>query len=119
MSGKSKCRSDGGTVIAIYRVSLGKEQEFEQLLERHHPTLLQLELVKEERPRVYRNLDEKGRSTYYEIFEWKDAKAAGGAHENPEVMAVWDAMGKVVEERDGLPKYEFPHVQPITLSCGG
>ena len=104
------------TVIATYRVAPGKEGDFVALLERHHPTLLELGLVTPEKPVVYRNLDEEGRSTFFEIFEWKDTKAPGVAHETPAVMAVWEAMGALVEKRDGRPEFEFPHVERLALS---
>jgi len=37
------------------------------------------------------------------------------AHQSPEVMAVWEAMGKQTEERLGRPAMEFPHVEPVRL----
>ncbi len=37
------------------------------------------------------------------------------AHQSPEVMAVWEAMGKHMEERLGRPAMEFPHVEPVHL----
>jgi len=37
-------------------------------------------------------------------------------HMSPEVMAVWEPMGALVEERDGRKAMEFPHVQPLTVA---
>ena len=47
---------------------------------------------------------------YIEVFEWRSGEAAGIAHSTPEVMAVWEPMGKCVEARDGRPQFEFPHM---------
>jgi hypothetical protein len=30
-------------------------------------------------------------------------------------MQIWEAMGSMVEERDGRPKFEFPHVARVDL----
>lgn len=116
MSKIAEGHSGPATVIATYRVACGKEDEFLALLERHYPTLKSLGLVTDTEPIVYRNVDDKGRSTYFEIFDWKDAKAPDTAHHLPEVMAVWEAMGTLAEERDGRPKFEFPHVDRLALT---
>ena len=40
---------------------------------------------------------------------------ANRAHEIPDVMAVWEPMGKLCEARDGRPAMEFPIVKPIEI----
>jgi len=107
------------TVIAIYRVQADKEAEFMKLLEKHHPALLGVGLATATPPTVYRNVDPKGRPTYFEIFDWVNEAAPQRAHELPEVMAIWEPMGALVEERDGQPKFEFPHVDQVELSSQG
>ena len=102
------------TVIATYRVRPDREAAFRRLLASHHPTLLSLGLVTPEPPVVYRG---EG-PTFYEVFTWKDADAPGIAHETPAVARVWEAMGTMVEERGGKPKWEFPHVERLDLSLG-
>lgn len=102
------------TVIAIYRVRADREKEFMALMRRHYPTLSRLGLVTGDRPVVYRGM-EKGAPILFEIFTWKDGKAPDTAHELPEVMRIWEAMGSMVEERDGRPKFEFPHVDRVDL----
>ncbi|MHC5062371.1 MAG: putative quinol monooxygenase [Planctomycetota bacterium] len=104
------------TVIAIYRVQAEKEAEFFALMRKHHPTLKQLGLVTDKEPVVYRGSEGDGKPIVFEIFDWKDGQAAHVAHETPEVMQVWEAMGTMVEERDGKPKFEFPHVEMVDLS---
>jgi hypothetical protein len=97
------------TVICTYRVRAEAEREFCALLARHWDTLHDLEFVTEERSRVLRQLDEP---SYVEIFTWVD----GGfdlAHEHPAVLAVWERMEPLLEDRDGRPKWEFPHYLPV------
>jgi len=45
---------------------------------------------------------------------WVDG-GFGQAHEHPDVLAVWEAMDPLLEERDGLPKWDFPHFLPVRL----
>ena len=105
------------TVIAIYRVQAAREDEFMGLLRKHYPILKKLGLVTNDPPVVYRGT-EKGTDEpiLFEIFHWIDAAAAQTAHEMPELMAVWEAMGTLVEERNGKPGFEFPHVEKLNLA---
>jgi hypothetical protein len=99
------------TVICTYRVRVDAEGEFRDLLGRHWRTLHELGFVTDERARVYRKLDEP---TYVEIFTWVE----GGferAHDHPDVLAIWEPMDPLLEERDGQPKWEFPHYGAIDL----
>ena len=102
------------TCIATYRVKAGHEEAFIALLNRHYPTLKSLGLVTDDPPTVYLGKDEG--PVFYEIFSWKNEDAPRVAHEAPEVMAIWEPMGEHVEDRGGRPKFEFPHVEPVTLS---
>jgi hypothetical protein len=105
----------GDTVICTYRVKPDKESQFIEVLKRHWPTLDKLGLVRGEPSRFYRGLDKDGRPFFVEIFTWRDAKAVETAHEDPEVMSVWEPMGAMCEERNGRPAMEFPHVEPFTI----
>lgn len=104
------------TVIAIYRVRSEKLDAFLELLERHHPTLVRLGLATADEPVVYSGAERDGKPIVFEIFAWKSADAPERAHHTPEVMEVWDAMGAMVEERGGIPRFEFPHVQRVPLA---
>jgi hypothetical protein len=105
------------TVICTYRVKRGKEKAFLGLLERHWPTLRRLDLVTKERAVVYRGLPPGprkdahavGPSTFVEIFSWKDGKAVDAAHHSPELLAIWEPMGKLCESMD------FPHFERLDL----
>jgi hypothetical protein len=103
------------TCICTYRIQKDKETAFLSLLERHWPTLRRAGLVTEDPPQIYRGQDEKQRPFIVEIFAWKDVAAVETAHRSPEIMSVWEPMGALVEQRDGLPSMEFPHVQKLDL----
>lgn len=101
------------TVICTYRVRSEQEPAFLELLGRHWRTLRELEFVTAEPSLVYREIDD--RPTYVEIFTWVE----GGfelAHEHPAVLAIWEPMDPLLEERDGRPKWEFPHYERVALS---
>ena len=87
------------------------------LLRRHHPTLVRAGLATEDPPTIYRGEERGGGPIVFEIFQWKNAAAAGIAHETPEVMALWEPMGTMVEDRDGRPGMLFPHVEPLELGA--
>jgi hypothetical protein len=102
------------TVICTYRVRASTESEFAELLRSHWGTLRRLELVTEERSLVFRSIEEP--PTYVEIFTWVE----GGftrAHEHPDVLALWEAMDPLLEERDHAPKWEFPHFARVALGA--
>jgi hypothetical protein len=104
---------DPETVICTYRVRAGDENQFVDLLRRHWKTLRALGFVTEEASQAFRSLESP--PTYIEIFTW----VPGGfdqAHEHPDVLALWEAMGEVLEDRDGLAKWEFPHFRPVVLT---
>jgi hypothetical protein len=96
-------------VVCTYRVRHDAEEPFRQLLGRHWATLHDLGFVTDDQSIVLRHLDEP---TYVEIFTWVE----GGfeqAHEHPDVLAIWEPMDPLLEERDGLPKWDFPHYGPV------
>jgi hypothetical protein len=100
------------TVICTYRVRAGAEQAFTELLGRHWRTLRELELVTDDESVVYRSAD--GGLTYVEIFTWVEGGFAR-AHEHPDVLAIWEPMEPLLEERDGRPRWEFPHFTRVSL----
>ena len=100
------------TVICTFRVRADAEAEFTELLGRHWPTLHDLGFVTDEPAAIYRELD--AQPTYVEIFTW----AGGGyeqAREHPAVLAIWGPMDRMLEDRDGQVKWEFPHYERVTL----
>lgn len=99
------------TVICTYRVRSDAENEFRELLQRHWNTLHDLGFVTDRASLVFRRLDEP---TYVEIFTWVEG-GFSQAHEHPAVLAIWEPMEPLVEDRDGQPKWEFPHYRPADL----
>ena len=88
------------TVICTYRVRPEAEDRFLGLLGRHWSTLRDLGFVTGEEPLVLRGTD--GGLTYVEIFTWVEG-GFGQAHEHPDVLAIWEPMDPLLEERDGRP----------------
>ena len=66
----------------------------------------------DEKPQAFKSTE--GGVTYVEIFTWV-AGGFGVAHEHPDVLAIWEAMDPLLEERGGQPKWEFPHFEPVSL----
>ncbi len=115
---KGTSRLPGGVspvVFATYRVREGRETEFQALLARHWPTLRKLNLVTAEKPVFYERRDEEGKPLLVEIFSWQSPEAVGEAHESPAVMAIWSAMEELLEDRQGRPRFEFPHFAPLAV----
>jgi len=102
-------------VICTYRVKKGRESAFARLLGRHWTTLRRLGLATAKPSVVYRGKDKSGKWYFVEIFTWKGGAAVEAAHRSPDVMKVWEAMGKHMEERLGRPAMEFPHVEPVRI----
>jgi len=103
------------TSLCIYRVKTGSESAFKKLLAKHWPTLLKVGLAADVPSTIYQGSEGEKRPIFVELLNWKDATGAHRAHELPEVMAVWEPMGKLCEARDGRPAMEFPIVEPIEV----
>ena len=68
-------------------------------MKKHEPALRKVGLVTSEPFRVWKAYDiRKQRMQFIEQFVWKDGNASDVAHQTPEVMAVWEPMGPVLEE---------------------
>jgi hypothetical protein len=92
-----------------YRPKKGKENDLLTLVEKHWPVLNGLGLVTKDPATVYRATDKRSGQVYFiEIFSWRDEKAPDIAHQTPDVMAVWETMGPVL---DGL---ELAALEPLS-----
>ena len=81
-----------------YRPKKGKEEDLLGLVKKHWPTLKKTGLVTSDPATVYRATNKRTGDVYFvEIFSWRDEKASGIAHQTPEVMAVWEPMGPIME----------------------
>lgn len=84
--------------LVIYRPKTGAERALEALVMLHLPTLRRLGLIAPADGQVWRAQDKRsGAVSFVEIFEWKDGKASEVAHQTPEVMAIWEPMGPLLE----------------------
>ena len=90
--------TDPVRVLCTYRPKRGKEKELLSLVKNNWTTLKRAGLVTKDRAVVYRATDKKSARIYFvESFSWRDQEASDAAHRTPEVMAVWDAMGPLLE----------------------
>lgn len=106
---------DHKIAVCTFRVQSGAEAEFEALLERHWQTLRDLGLATARPTQLYKGMEKGGGRIYVEVFEWLSAAASAGAHEHPEVLAIWGPMGALVEQRDTRPAMDFIHVSELQL----
>jgi hypothetical protein len=104
------------TSLCTYRVKSGSESAFRDLLAKHWPTLRRVGLAGDEPSVIYQGLEKEGAPFFVELLTWKDKEGPNIAHEIPEVMAIWEPMGKLCEARDGKPPMEFPHVERIQVA---
>lgn len=103
--------SDPVTTLVRYFPKKGKEEEFVALLEKHWPTLDQLGLVTKMSPQVWRASDKETHELHFvELFQWRNEQASEVAHHTPEVMAVWEAMGTVLE------RLQLARLEPLRSS---
>ncbi len=86
------------TMLVGYHPKPGKEKELIALVAKHWPTLDRLGLVTKTKARIWRATDkDSGRAYFLEMFQWKDGRASDVAHQTPEVMAIWEPMGPILE----------------------
>ena len=84
--------------LVIYRPKAGTETALEALVRKHLPTLRSLGLLGAGQSVAYRAEDKRSHAVcYVEIFDWKDGRASDVAHQTPEVMAIWEPMGPLLE----------------------
>ena len=87
------------TNLVTYVPKKGKEADLLALVKKHEAALRKVGLVTAEPFRVWKAFDiRKGRESFVEMFQWKDGGSSDLAHQTPEVMAVWEPMGPVLEE---------------------
>jgi hypothetical protein len=107
--------TDRETCIWTYWVRPEAEDEFRPLLASHWPTLNRLGFVTDDPPLVFRSSQEP--PVYVEIMTWE----AGGmrpAHEHPDVIEIWEASKRLVEDRAesrNVPGMSFPFYRRVEL----
>ena len=91
------------TMLVTYRPKKGKAAELQALVEKHGPTLAKTGLLSKDHPvQVWKATDKRGHGAeepyFVELMTWRDGEASDIAHQTPEIMAVWEPMGAVLEE---------------------
>jgi|SRR5688572_17255264 len=85
--------------VVTYVPKPGKEAELLALVKEHERALRSVGLVTPQPFQVHRAFNIRTqRVSFIESFEWKDGRAPDVAHQTPEIMAVWEPMGPVLEE---------------------
>ena len=85
--------------LVIYRPKSGAGPALEALVRKHIPTLRSLGLLGQGQSAAFRAEDKRSSGVVYvEIFDWKDGRASDVAHQTPEVMAIWEPMGPLLED---------------------
>jgi hypothetical protein len=97
----------------VYRPKAGCEEALFELVKRHWPALRDAGLTTPTPALVYRATEKRTeRQFFIEIFSWKDEKSPEIAHQLPEVMAIWEPMGPMIE---GGPSPELAYVEQVHL----
>jgi len=105
MKNDERARSSGEpspvAMLVKYTPRPGNEDALIALVRKHWPTLRTLGLVTTTPAQLFRGVDKRSnRVSIFEMFEWMDAGSSEIAHQTPEVMAVWEPMGPLLEEMD-------------------
>ncbi|MBX3187685.1 MAG: hypothetical protein KF819_11745 [Labilithrix sp.] len=87
-------------MLVTYRAKQGREDELLALVKKHWPELERLGLATDRPAQVWRGTDRKGVTSFIEMFQWKDSKSSDIAHQTPEVMAIWEPMGNLMDGMD-------------------
>ncbi|MCC6999500.1 MAG: hypothetical protein IT370_33145 [Deltaproteobacteria bacterium] len=86
------------TVLVRYQPKPGQETALLALVRAHHPVLTRIGLAGPMQPQLWTATDKRsGGRALLELFQWRDAAASELAHHTPEVMAVWESMGPLLE----------------------
>ena len=90
--------ADEVTTLVWYYPKSGRVEELIRLVAGHWPTLRRLGLATEQPAQVWRAQDKRtGEPFIVELFAWCSSEASEVAHQTPEVMAVWETMGPLIE----------------------
>src|SRR5262250_1506793 len=85
--------SEPVTTLVIYRPKPGAERALEALVRKHLPVLRG-----PGQSSAFRAEDKRSHAvSFVELFQWKDGSASDVAHQTPEVMAIWEPMGPLLE----------------------
>ncbi len=80
-------------VIVAYKPKPGKEEALKRLVVTHLPRLRKEDLVTDRDP----VLAEAEDGTIVEVFGWKSKEAMESAHDNPEVLKLWEEFDEICD----------------------
>jgi hypothetical protein len=101
-------------MLVSYYPKEGREEQLRALVEKHWPALDRLGLVTGMKPQIWRASDVRTNERYFvEMFQWKDGSSSDVAHQSPEVMAIWEPMGPMLE------KLQLTEVEPLSIGSPG
>jgi len=83
----------GVCVVVAYRPKPGKDEELLELVRSRVPTLRREGLVTDRLPTIMRSRD----GTIIEVSEWKSHEAIDVAHQNPNVLTMWEKFFAVCD----------------------
>ncbi|MEP6604269.1 MAG: antibiotic biosynthesis monooxygenase family protein [Spartobacteria bacterium] len=83
----------GVCVVVAYRPKPGKDEELLELVRSRVPTLRREGLVTDRLPTIMRSRD----GTIIEVSEWKSHEAINVAHQNPNVLTMWEKFFAVCD----------------------
>jgi hypothetical protein len=85
--------------LVTYVPKKGAEAELLALVKSHEVALRKVGLVTAEPFKVWKAHNIRtGERSIVELFEWKDGESSDIAHQTPEVLAVWEPMGPILED---------------------
>jgi hypothetical protein len=101
------------TVLVTFQVRAGQEARLQRIISQAWATYVRLGMVRRDPHLLLKNTDEKGNTTIFEIFSWKDSSVPDNA--SPEVRKLWNEMEGLCEKRAERPGIDFKRVEPVTL----
>ncbi|NJQ15949.1 MFS transporter [Streptomyces bohaiensis] len=102
----------GTTVLGLYQIAPGKEDEILAAIHRHWPTLDRHGLVTGPPARVYVGDWGEGRFAL-EIATWRSDEALHSAFSQPEITAIWQEIKELTVDRNGRDGVEYPAVTAL------
>lgn len=102
------------TVMVTCLAKDGSEAELARVLARHWTTVRDLKLVLDAPHLTLRRTETGGRTSFIEIFTWRDASISDNAP--PAIQAIWAEMNKLADKID-IDEVEI--VAPPTARASG
>lgn len=99
------------TVMLTLHAKPGSEAEAARVLADHWDMARRLKLVLDAPHLTLRSVDSSNKTSFVEIFTWRDAAIPDAAPEA--IRKIWDAMHKVAEARQGRPALEVAIVDIV------